>query len=110
MSPGPDISTTDRLRREIDLGHGSDKVPFPDPAAAPLGTDDEAAGTPPSADSVRAAARTEIDGGIEATPAVTDESGRRIDGTSLRPGPMVGPLLAVLVAAAVVVIVLLILF
>lgn len=39
-------TTTDRLRHEIDRGKAADKVPFPDPAAAPLGTDDEAAGTP----------------------------------------------------------------
>ncbi|MFD1913096.1 hypothetical protein [Halodurantibacterium flavum] len=38
--------TSDRLRHEIDNGAG-DKVAFSDPAAAPLGTDDEAAGTPP---------------------------------------------------------------
>jgi hypothetical protein len=36
----------DRLRQRIDRGQGADKVDFPDPAAAPLGTDDEAAGTP----------------------------------------------------------------
>ncbi|NKX29527.1 hypothetical protein HGE68_06500 [Rhodobacteraceae bacterium R_SAG6] len=37
-----------RLRDRIDRGAGGDKVAFKDPAAAPLGTDDEAAGTPPS--------------------------------------------------------------
>ncbi len=40
--------TSDKLRHAIDRGHGGDKVAYPDPAAAPLGTDDEAAGTPPS--------------------------------------------------------------
>ena len=40
--------TTDALRHQIDFGQTSDKVPFPDPATAPLGTDDEAAGRPPS--------------------------------------------------------------
>lgn len=34
-----------RLRAAIDRGETGDKVAFPDPAAAPLGTDDEAAGT-----------------------------------------------------------------
>lgn len=34
------------LRGDIDSGRGRDKVTYPDPAAAPLGTDDEAAGTP----------------------------------------------------------------
>jgi hypothetical protein len=32
------------LRDEIDHGGRADKVDYPDPAAAPLGTDDEAAG------------------------------------------------------------------
>ena len=35
-----------RLRNKIDHGGAGDKVAFPDPAAAPLGTDDEAAGLP----------------------------------------------------------------
>jgi hypothetical protein len=47
--------TADRLRDEIDHGAAGDKVPFPDPAAAPLGTDDEAAGTPPTRGQVAAA-------------------------------------------------------
>jgi hypothetical protein len=34
------------LRRAIDKGLSGDKAGFHDPAAAPLGTDDEAAGTP----------------------------------------------------------------
>ena len=38
--------TVERLRRDIDAGRTGDKSPGPDPAAAPLGTDDEAAGTP----------------------------------------------------------------
>lgn len=41
-SPPP----TDRLRIDIDRGMTGDKVNYPDPAAAPLGTDDEAAGHP----------------------------------------------------------------
>ncbi|MCL4766458.1 MAG: hypothetical protein KJZ80_09520 [Hyphomicrobiaceae bacterium] len=40
-------STAAQLRRDIDLGLTGDKVAVEDPAAAPLGTDDEAAGTPP---------------------------------------------------------------
>lgn len=43
------IPTSDHLRRRIDHGELGDKVNFPDPAAAPLGTDDEAAGHPPTA-------------------------------------------------------------
>lgn len=52
--------TTDQIRHAIDSGRGGDKVAFPDPAAAPLGTDDEAAGTPPSAAERAQAARHEI--------------------------------------------------
>lgn len=40
--------TTDLLRHRIDHGQSGDKKGFPDPAAAPLGTDDEAAGTSPT--------------------------------------------------------------
>ena len=35
----------EKLRGRIDSGQTGDKVPYPDPAMAPLGTDDEAAGT-----------------------------------------------------------------
>jgi hypothetical protein len=38
----------DQLRAAIDSGKTGDKVAFPDPAAAPLGTDAEAAGAPPA--------------------------------------------------------------
>lgn len=41
--------TVERLRRDIDAGRTGDKIPGSDPAAAPLGTDDEAAGTPAAA-------------------------------------------------------------
>jgi|UPI00054E66E5 hypothetical protein len=39
----------EQLREQIDRGETGDKVDFPDPAMAPLGTDDEAAGHPPRA-------------------------------------------------------------
>ena len=42
------IPTTDQLRHRIDSGSTGEKVDFPDPAAAPLGTDDEAAGNSPT--------------------------------------------------------------
>jgi hypothetical protein len=44
----PEPKTVDRLREDIDRGVTGDKVPGSDPAAAPLGTDDEAAGAPPT--------------------------------------------------------------
>lgn len=42
------MPTTDRERRAIDSGEAGDKIAFPDPAAAPLGTDAEASGNPPT--------------------------------------------------------------
>ena len=45
MSPN---DTVEQLRADIDSGRTGDKVLAPDHAMAPLGTDDEAAGTPPS--------------------------------------------------------------
>lgn len=43
----------EQLRAAIDSGRTGDKVAYPDPAAVPLGADDEAAGTPPSPAAVR---------------------------------------------------------
>ena len=45
---------SDRLRHETDRGRFADKVDFGDPATAPLGTDDEAAGHPPDREAVAA--------------------------------------------------------
>jgi hypothetical protein len=49
--------TTDQLRIRIDRGETGDKVAAPDPAAAPLGTDDEAGGFPPTEEERALAAR-----------------------------------------------------
>jgi hypothetical protein len=48
-TPGPEGRgpTTAQLRDDIQSGRTGDKVPGFDPAAAPLGADDEAGGTPP---------------------------------------------------------------
>jgi len=43
-----EVPTSDALRKAIDEGRTGDKFGFPDPAAAPLGTDAEAGGTPPT--------------------------------------------------------------
>jgi hypothetical protein len=45
--------TADRLRADIDSGLTGDKVTHSDPAVSPLGTDDEAAGTPVSNEQLR---------------------------------------------------------
>jgi hypothetical protein len=53
-------STIAQLRDDIDAGRTGDKVDWPDPAVAPLGTDEEAAGTPPDAWAVETALRLEV--------------------------------------------------
>ena len=52
-------STSSQLRDDIDRGRTGDKVDHEDPAAAPLGTDDEAAGRPPRGDQVEQTRRQE---------------------------------------------------
>src|SRR5260370_24064211 len=42
----PKRSTADQLRHDIDRGRTGDKASWPNPASVPLGTDEEAAGTP----------------------------------------------------------------
>ncbi len=49
-----------RLRRAIDTGESGHKAPVRDPAAAPLGTDEEAGGTPPTPEQLAAAAQLEM--------------------------------------------------
>jgi hypothetical protein len=46
----------DQLRHDIDSGKTGEKVDYPDPAAAPLGTDAEAGGHPPQPSELRAEA------------------------------------------------------
>lgn len=45
-------ATVEQLRRDTDSGKTRDKVSGPDPAAVPLGADEEAAGTPLSAERI----------------------------------------------------------
>lgn len=52
-------SESERLRKKIDSGQTSDKVEGSDPAAAPLGTDAEAAGTPTPRQAVDSAIQQE---------------------------------------------------
>lgn len=65
MSTSP---TLDQLRADIDSGRTGDKVAAPDPAMASLGTDDEAAGTPPSSDAIALTQRLETSRPDEAGP------------------------------------------
>jgi hypothetical protein len=57
MSSAPNVT---HLRSAIDRGKTGDKIPYSDPAAAPLGTDEEAAGTPLSRPAVSTALDTEM--------------------------------------------------
>ena len=59
LNPRTPIETTEQLRIAIDQGGGG-KVDAADPAAAPLGTDDEAGGSPNTVAQVRLAAPHEI--------------------------------------------------
>jgi hypothetical protein len=102
------MTSSDTLRRHIDRGETADKIPFPDPAAAPLGTDDEAAGRPPEAARVAMARSEETKpaalGGIG--PGATDERARPLTGEPSRGmRRLVAVMLAVLVIAAVAVVV-----
>lgn len=68
-APAP-VSTTptaQELKGAIDSGRTGDKVAFRDPGAAPLGTDDEAAGTPDTAARVATAMRQELTQGRSRT-------------------------------------------
>jgi hypothetical protein len=57
-NPAPG-ATTAQLKADIDAGLTGDKVPEFDLAAAPLGTDDEAGGTPPSPEVIAHARESE---------------------------------------------------
>lgn len=61
MEAPPDSSTptTAQLKADIDSGGTGDKIGVFDPAMSPLGTDDEAAGTPPEPHRIRMARRLE---------------------------------------------------
>jgi hypothetical protein len=66
------MTTADRLRHEIDQGRTGDKVRVQDPAAAPLGTDDEAGGAPPTRAQVDMAMRHEVGSHPHSAPATQD--------------------------------------
>jgi hypothetical protein len=80
-----------QLRNAIDHGRTRDKVAASDPAAAPLGTDEEAAGTPVPPDAVETALRHE-----------TSRSARDPDSTDAEPLSFT-PTAAVLVVMVIVV-------
>jgi hypothetical protein len=53
-------STVEQLRDDIDHGRTGDKVDAPDPSIAPLGSDEEAAGTPIGPGAIEAARTVEM--------------------------------------------------
>jgi hypothetical protein len=76
-------ATVAQLRQDIDSGATGDKVPVLDPALAPLGTDDEAAGFPPSPEMVaalREAERAERRSRLDPTDTGEDPHGLRVVG------------------------------
>jgi hypothetical protein len=79
-------ATLAQLRQDIDSGATGDKVPVLDPAMAPLGTDAEAAGAPPSPEmvaAVRNAERAERRAPLDPTDRQTDPRGLRLVGALL---------------------------
>jgi hypothetical protein len=64
MEPPPDSDRPNvmQLKGDIDSGATGDKIGVFDPGLSPLGTDDEAAGTPPKPEQVAAARRFETFG------------------------------------------------
>lgn len=66
--------TMSQLRRDIDRGRTGDKVDHPDPAAVPLGADEEAAGTPVPPSAVAEAHREEVANGPDAVGAAVSRT------------------------------------
>ena len=58
-APATAAPNVTHLRRDIEAGATGDKLPMLDPAASPLGTDDEAGGVPPTSAEVAAARAAE---------------------------------------------------
>ncbi|WP_163849275.1 hypothetical protein [Pseudooceanicola aestuarii] len=82
-----------RLRDRIDRNGTGDKLAFEDPAAAPLGTDAEAAGHPPTAEEVAHAAAVETG---RAKPADRKKSPAELQGNRLSFGVLLAVLAGVL--------------
>ena len=98
------MPTPEKLRQDIDKGHTGDKVRMPDPAAAPLGTDDEAAGAPATSQELELARRNEARRNLGQAPNDTNEHRRGIAGRegSGRTVPTPVILVGVLVLLAIV--------
>jgi hypothetical protein len=93
--------TSAQLRNDIDSGRTGDKIAGFDPAAAPLGSDEEAAGTPP-APGLIAQTRAE-EGAPHSARANAAEPDLAPDGEMKRTGPAWIGALGGAIAAVVVV-------
>jgi hypothetical protein len=60
MDERDEAPTAARPRADIDAGETGDKAGFPDPAAAPLGTDAEASGDAATREELKIARRQEV--------------------------------------------------
>jgi hypothetical protein len=101
------MPTSDRLRHDIDQGQASDKVSFPDPSMAPLGTDDEAGGTPPTPERIQLARDQELNRPVPPAPGPEGPSAQpraRTEGTGAKFAVIA--LLVVALAAALAVVLL----
>lgn len=86
--PVTSTPTVQMLKGVIDSGRTGDKVAFPDPGAAPLGTDDEAAGTPDVEARVALAMRQELEHGLAAnSEGRSSAAGRRGEAAPARSRP-----------------------
>lgn len=90
-------ATTDALRSDIDEGRTGEKVAISDPALAPLGTDDEAAGTPADPETVAAVRAAEAATAPERRPEVASPPRNRSSGLPLLPGAILLGTLIVLI-------------
>lgn len=93
----------EELRKDIDEGKTGDKVPFRDPAAAPLGSDDEAAGHPPTPEAIALARKNETRTGGNSHPNATEQGRDSFNAQKQTPWLGIGIGLAVLVIAAIVI-------
>ncbi|MBE9603579.1 hypothetical protein IAI18_01800 [Acetobacteraceae bacterium H6797] len=87
--------TTAQLRRDIESGQTGDKVAVIDPAAASLGTDDEAAGHPPDGATIAATRARERTPHLGTHPANTNARQRAREARRV----IIGGILIVLVIA-----------
>lgn len=74
--PSEPVERVEQLRDRIDRGEAADKVAVFDPAAVPLGADEEAAGTPPPPGALRLAAAAEDRRALDRSGALRNSAER----------------------------------